>query len=158
MAEVAGFGEELKQSELRPEQIKTEISDLSLRIPEHSARVGAAGCDETENAEVHRWGTPRTFEFAVKDHVELGARDGWLDGETGAKLSGARFTVLRGQLARLHRALAQFMLDLHTEEHGYLETNVPLIVNAASMTRHRPTAQVRGRPVRHAASARPGAT
>jgi seryl-tRNA synthetase len=77
-----------------------------------------------------RWGTPRTFDFAVKDHVELGARNGWLDGDTAAKLSGARFTVLRGQLARLHRALAQFMLDLHTGEHGYEETNVPLIVNA----------------------------
>ena len=134
MAEVAGFGEELKQSELRLEQIKTEISDLSLRIPNIPHESVPPGADETENAEVHRWGTPRTFEFPVKDHVELGARDGWLDGDAGAKLSGARFTVLRGQLARLHRALSQFMLNLHVEEHGYLETNVPLIVNADSMT------------------------
>ena len=73
------------------------------------------------------------FDFEPSDHVELGARNGWLDGDTAAKLSGARFTVLRGQLARLHRALAQFMLDLHTGEHGYLETNVPLLVNADSM-------------------------
>ena len=134
MAEVAGFGEELKQSELRLEQIKTEISDLSLRIPNIPHESVPPGADETENAEVHRWGAPRTFEFPVKDHVELGARDGWLDGDAGAKLSGARFTVLRGQLARLHRALSQFMLNLHVEEHGYLETNVPLIVNADSMT------------------------
>ena len=134
MAEVAGFGEELKQSELRLEQIKTEISDLSLRIPNIPHESVPPGVDETENAEVHRWGAPRTFEFPVKDHVELGARDGWLDGDAGAKLSGARFTVLRGPLARLHRALAQFMLNLHVEEHGYLETNVPLIVNAESMT------------------------
>ncbi len=134
MAEVAGFGEELKQSELRLEQIKTEISDLSLRIPNIPHESVPPGADETENAEVHRWGTPRTFEFPVKDHVELGARDGWLDGDAGAKLSGARFTVLRGQLARLHRALSQFMLNLHVEEHGYLETNVPLIVNVDSMT------------------------
>jgi seryl-tRNA synthetase len=83
--------------------------------------------------EVSRWGTPRNFDFAVKDHVELGERHGWLDGETGAKLSGARFTVLRGQLAHLHRALAQFMLDLHTREHGYTECNIPLIVNADTM-------------------------
>src|SRR3546814_2125673 len=75
----------------------------------------------------------RSFDFKVLDHVELGARHGWLDGDAGAKLSGARFTVLRGQLARLHRALAQFMLDLHVGEHGYEETNVPLLVNADSM-------------------------
>jgi seryl-tRNA synthetase len=91
------------------------------------------GSDESGNAEQHRWGTPRAFDFAVKDHVELGARDGMLDGEAGAKLSGSRFTVLRGGVARLHRALAQFMLDLHTREHGCLEVNVPLIVNAESM-------------------------
>jgi seryl-tRNA synthetase len=91
------------------------------------------GKDESGNVEQHRWGTPRSFEFEVKDHVELGARHGWLDGDAGAKLSGARFTVLRGQLARLHRALAQFMLDLHSNAHGYEETNVPLIVNEDSM-------------------------
>jgi seryl-tRNA synthetase len=134
MAEVASFGEELKQSELRLEEIKGEIADLSLRIPNIPHESVPAGTDETQNAEIHRWGTPRVFDFAVKDHVELGARDGWLDGDAGAKLSGARFTVLRGSLARLHRALSQFMLNLHSEEHGYIECNVPLIVNADSMT------------------------
>src|SRR5690606_3812289 len=79
------------------------------------------------------WGRPREFDFEVRDHVELGSRHGWLDGDTAARLSGARFTVLRGQLARLHRALAQFMLDLHSGEHGYEETNVPGIVNADSL-------------------------
>jgi seryl-tRNA synthetase len=133
MAEVAGFGDELKASEARLEMIKGEIEAIAAGIPNLPHDSVPVGADETGNAEQHRWGTPRSFDFAVKDHVELGARHGWLDGETAAKLSGARFTVLRGQLARLHRALAQFMLDLHTDTHGYEETNVPLLVNADSM-------------------------
>nr|WP_310091575.1 serine--tRNA ligase [Pseudoxanthomonas sacheonensis] len=133
MAEVAGFGEELKVSEVELERIRGEIEAIALGIPNLPHDSVPPGKDESANVEVMRWGTPRAFDFAVKDHVELGARHGWLDGDAGAKLSGARFTVLRGQLARLHRALAQFMLDLHTEEHGYEETNVPLLVNADSM-------------------------
>ncbi|HEY0660614.1 MAG TPA: serine--tRNA ligase [Lysobacter sp.] len=133
MAEVAGFGDELKASEIRLEEIREKIEAIALGIPNLPHESVPHGQDEAHNAEQHRWGTPRTFDFAVKDHVELGARNGWLDGDTAAKLSGARFTVLRGQLARLHRALAQFMLDLHTNEHGYQETNVPLLVNADSM-------------------------
>ena len=133
MAEVAGFGEELKASEIRLDEIRGEIEAIALGIPNIPDGSVPQGSDEAHNVEQHRWGTPRVFDFEVKDHVELGARHGWLDGETAAKLSGARFTVLRGQLARLHRALAQFMLDLHTVEHGYEETNVPVIVNADSM-------------------------
>ena len=133
MAEVAGFGEELKQSEVELERIRSEIDAIASGIPNLPDDSVPPGKDEADNVEQHRWGTPRSFEFPVKDHVELGARNGWLDGDTAAKLSGARFTVLRGQLARLHRALAQFMLDLHTGEHGYEETNVPVIVNADSM-------------------------
>ena len=133
MAEVAGFGEELKASEIRLDEIRGEIEAIALGIPNIPDGSVPRGSDESHNVEQHRWGTPRVFDFEVKDHVELGARHGWLDGETAAKLSGARFTVLRGQLARLHRALAQFMLDLHTVEHGYEETNVPVIVNADSM-------------------------
>ena len=133
MAEVAGFGEELKASELRLDELRSEIETIALGIPNIPDGSVPQGSDEAHNVEQHRWGTPRVFDFDVKDHVELGARHGWLDGETAAKLSGARFTVLRGQLARLHRALAQFMLDLHTVEHGYEETNVPVIVNADSM-------------------------
>ena len=133
MAEVAGFGDELKASEARLDDIRAQIEAIALGIPNLPDASVPPGDDENHNVEQHRWGTPRTFDFTVKDHVELGARNGWLDGDTAAKLSGARFTVLRGQLARLHRALAQFMLDLHTGEHGYEETNVPLLVNAESM-------------------------
>jgi len=133
MAEVAGFGDELKASEDRLDDIRARIEAIALGIPNLPDASVPPGNDETGNVEQHRWGTPRSFDFAVKDHVELGARHGWLDGDVAAKLSGARFTVLRGQLARLHRALAQFMLDLHTGAHGYEETNVPLIVNADSL-------------------------
>lgn len=133
MAEVAGFGDELKASEVKLDEIRAEIEAIALGIPNLPHASVPVGSDEAGNVEQHRWGTPRTFDFPVKDHVELGARHGWLDADTAAKLSGARFTVLRGQLARLHRALAQFMLDLHTNEHGYEETSVPVIVNADSM-------------------------
>ncbi|KAF1690460.1 serine--tRNA ligase [Pseudoxanthomonas jiangsuensis] len=133
MAEVAGFGDELKASEARLEEIRGRIEAIALGLPNLPAEDVPPGADENDNVEQHRWGTPRSFDFEVRDHVELGARHGWLDGDTAAKLSGARFTVLRGQLARLHRALAQFMLDLHSGEHGYEETNVPLIVNADSL-------------------------
>jgi seryl-tRNA synthetase len=133
MAEVAGIGDRLKANEAALAGIQARISTIALGIPNLPSDSTPVGKDETGNVEVSRWGAPRTFDFAVKDHVELGARHGWLDGEAGAKLSGARFTVLRGQLAHLHRALAQFMLDLHTREHGYTEFNVPLIVNADSM-------------------------
>ena len=133
MADVAGLADELKASEARLDEIRAEIDRIALAIPNIPHASVPPGSDESQNQEIHRWGTPRSFDFAVKDHVELGARDGWLDGDTAAKLSGARFTVLRGPLARLHRALAQFMLDLHTQQHEYLEVNVPLIVNADSM-------------------------
>ncbi|MGX5731726.1 serine--tRNA ligase [Pseudoxanthomonas beigongshangi] len=133
MAEVAGFGDELKASEAKLEDIRGEIEAIALGIPNLPHASVPNGSDESQNVEQHRWGAQPVFDFPVKDHVELGARHGWLDGDTAAKISGARFTVLRGQLARLHRALAQFMLDLHTGEHGYEETNVPLIVNAESL-------------------------
>jgi seryl-tRNA synthetase len=133
MAEVAGIADELKAGEARLEVIRAEIDAIAMAVPNLPDASVPAGKDESDNVEVRRHGEPRQFDFPVKDHVELGARDGWLDGDTAAKLSGARFTVLRGELARLHRALAQFMLDLHTREHGYLEVNVPLIVNADSL-------------------------
>lgn len=133
MAEVAAIGDELKASEARLEAIKAEIEAIAAGIPNLPDASVPFGSDEGGNVEQHRWGTPPTFDFPVKDHVELGAREGMLDGEAGAKLSGSRFTVLRGGVARLHRALAQFMLDLHTGPHGCLEVNVPLIVNADSM-------------------------
>lgn len=132
-SEVANAGEELKASEVKLDEIRRDIEAIALGIPNLPHASVPVGADESANAEQHRWGTPRAFDFPVLDHVELGARHGWLDGDTAAKISGARFTVLRGKLARLHRALAQFMLDLHTQEHGYEETNVPLIVNADSL-------------------------
>jgi seryl-tRNA synthetase len=133
LAEVAGLGEELKASEADLERIKAELESIALGLPNLPDDSVPHGGDESANVEQHRWGTPRSFDFEVRDHVDLGARHGWLDGESAARLSGARFTVLRGQLARLHRALAQFMLDLHVGEHGYEETNVPVLVNADAM-------------------------
>jgi seryl-tRNA synthetase len=133
MAEVAGIGDKLKANEATLAEVQAKLADIALGIPNIPHESVPPGKDESQNAEQLRWGTPRAFDFAVKDHVDLGARHGWLDADAGAKLSGARFTVLRGQLARLHRALAQFMLNLHTGEHDYLECNVPLIVNAEAM-------------------------
>ena len=133
MAEVAGIGDKLKANEQALAEVQAKLAGIALGIPNIPHESVPVGKDENDNVEVGRWGTPRTFDFAVKDHVELGERHGWLDGDAGAKLSGARFTVMRGQLAWLHRALAQFMLDLHTRTHGYLECNVPLLVNADSM-------------------------
>ncbi|UXI69939.1 serine--tRNA ligase [Tahibacter amnicola] len=133
MAEVGGIGDRLKQNETQLAEIQLQIATCAQRIPNLPHESVPVGADESGNVEQHRWGTPRQFDFTVKDHVELGARKGWLDGDAGAKLSGSRFTVLRGELARLHRALAQFMLNLHADEHAYLECNVPLIVNADAM-------------------------
>ena len=133
MAEVAGIGDKLKANEQALGDVQAKLAEIALGIPNIPDASVPLGKDEKDNVEVSRWGTPREFAFAVKDHVELGERHGWLDGDAGAKLSGARFTVLRDQLADLHRALGQFMLDLHTGEHGCLECNVPVIVNADTM-------------------------
>ena len=133
MAEVAGIGDKLKANEHALADVQAKLATMGLGIPNIPHESVPIGKDENDNVEVTRWGTPRSFDFEVKDHVVLGERHGWLDGEAGAKLSGARFTVLRGQLAHLHRALAQFMIDLHTSEHGYLECNVPVIVNEQAL-------------------------
>ncbi|MCL7713919.1 serine--tRNA ligase [Stenotrophomonas mori] len=133
MAEVAAFADELKASETALEALRGKIDAISMSLPNLPAEGVPTGADENDNVEQARWGTPRDFDFPVLDHVELGARNGGLDAETAAKLSGSRFTVLRGEVARLHRALAQFMLDLHSGAHGYQETNVPVIVNADSL-------------------------
>ncbi|SDF39325.1 serine--tRNA ligase [Dyella sp. 333MFSha] len=133
MAEVAGIGDKLKANEQALADVQARLADISLGLPNLPDESVPIGKDENDNLEILRWGHARAFDFEVKDHVDLGVRHGWLDGDAGSKLSGARFTVLRGQLAHLHRALAQFMLDLHTTQHGYLEHNVPLIVNPAAM-------------------------
>ena len=133
MAEVASLADELKASETRLGELLLEIDAIAQGVPNIPHESVPVGKDEHANVELKKVGTPRVFAFDVKDHIALGERHGWLDAEAGAKLSGSRFTVIRGQLARLHRALAQFMLDLHTNEHGYTEVNTPLLVNAASM-------------------------
>ena len=133
MAEVAGIGDKLKANEQALAEVQAKLSDIALRIPNIPHESVPVGKDENDNREISRWGATRNFDFPVKDHVELGERHGWLDGDAGAKLSGARFTVMRGQLAQLHRALGQFMIDLHAREHGYLECNVPVLVNADTM-------------------------
>ena len=133
MAEVANLGDELKQAEARLEQVQSGLQQILLGVPNLPHDSVPQGSSETENREVRRWGTPRTFDFSVKDHVSVGEGLGLLDFETAAKLSGARFSLMRGGLARLHRALAQFMLDTHTQEHGYTEAYVPYLVNAESL-------------------------
>ncbi len=130
MAEVADLGEELKQAENQLESIQAELQQLLLEIPNLSHSSVPEGINESSNLEVRRWGTPRTFDFPVKDHVGIGEYLKLIDFETAAKLSGARFSLLKGGLARLHRALAQFMLDTHIQEHGYNEIYVPYLVNA----------------------------
>ena len=128
MAEVAGIADELKSGAEKLDAIQVELTTMLMGVPNLPDASVPAGLDETGNVEVRRWGTPRSFDFAVKDHVDLGAPLG-LDFEMGAKLSGSRFAFLKGPAARLHRALAQFMLDMQTQEHGYTECYTPYIVN-----------------------------
>jgi seryl-tRNA synthetase len=128
LTEVGGIGDTLKHSAARLEEIQTHLQDFLLGIPNLPHESVPVGRDESGNVEVRRWGTPRSFDFEVKDHVDVGEPLG-LDFATGAKLSGARFTLLRGGIARLHRALAQFMIDTHTIDHGYTECYTPYIVN-----------------------------
>jgi seryl-tRNA synthetase len=132
MAEVAGLGDELKANEDALAKLQETLNALLMGIPNIPHESVPAGSDETGNKEVLRWGEPRAFNFPVRDHVDVGAGLG-LDFDAAAKLSGARFSVMRGPIARLHRALAQFMLDIHTLQHGYTEVYVPYLVNADSM-------------------------
>ena len=132
MAQVGGIGDELKASADRLEVIQTEIAAMLLAVPNLPHDSVPVGADESGNVEVRRWGTPATYSFEVKDHVDVGAPLG-LDFETGAKLSGSRFTFLKGPAARLHRALAQFMLDVQTQEHGYTECYTPYLVQAKAL-------------------------
>jgi len=128
MAEVGGIGEELKAGAERLDAIQQELNAMLMGVPNLPHESVPAGGDESANVEVRRWGSPRSFDFEVKDHVDLGAPLG-LDFDTGARLSGSRFAFLRGPAAKLHRALAQFMLNTQTDEHGYTECYTPYIVN-----------------------------
>ena len=128
MAEVGGLGDELTASAARSEAVQAEIATMLMGVPNLPHDSVPVGADENANAEVRKWGTPRTFDFPARDHADIGPALG-IDFDTGAKLSGSRFTFLRGTAARLHRALAQFMLDVQTQEHGYTECYTPYIVN-----------------------------
>lgn len=133
MQEVANIGTALTQSENELVQIQNDISEIALGIPNIPHDSVPDGKDETDNKEIRRWGEPRKFEFTPKEHIELGEALGMLDFDTAAKIAGARFAIMSGPLAHLHRALIQFMLDLHTREHGYTETYAPYLVNAESL-------------------------
>ena len=133
MAEAAGLGEALKQMEARLGELQAEINDSLMGVPNLPHESVAVGKDETANVEVSRWGTPHTFDFTVRDHVDIGEGLNQLDFAAAVKITGSRFAVMRGPMAKLHRALAQFMLDVHTTEHGYTEVYVPYLVNADSM-------------------------
>lgn len=133
MAEVANLGDELKQLEAQLERVLQELDAFLAVIPNTPHESVPSGKSEADNLEVRKVGTVPQFTFEAKDHVSIGEGLGGLDFETATKISGARFSLLKGPLARLHRALAQFMLDTHTEQHGYTETYVPYVVNADSM-------------------------
>ncbi len=133
MARVAALKDELEANEARLGGLLKDLDAFVATIPNLPHESVPAGKSEADNVEASRWGTPRAFDFAVKDHVDLGEAMGQLDFATAAKIAGARFSLMKGPLARLHRALAQFMLDTHTEEHGYTEVYAPYLVNAASL-------------------------
>ncbi|GAA8964855.1 serine--tRNA ligase [Helicobacter pylori] len=131
-AQVAQLKTDMENIERELPQVQAALDDLLLRIPNLPHESVPVGKDETENVEVRKVGTPRTFDFDIKDHVDLGAALG-LDFEKAAELSGARFSLMKGKIARLHRALAQFMLDTHTQQHGYTECYTPYIVNDSTL-------------------------
>ena len=132
MAEIAGLGEQLKADEIRLVETQTELQSILLNVPNLPHGSVPVGQSEEDNLEVRKVGTPRSFDFEIKDHTDVGEPLG-LDFDTGAKLSGARFTLMRGPIAKLHRAIAQFMLDIQTEQHGYTECYTPYMVNAETL-------------------------
>jgi seryl-tRNA synthetase len=132
MAQVGAIKTELEASAVRLDSLQAELQSLLLAVPNLPHESVPVGAGEDGNVEVRRWGSPRAFDFPVRDHVDIGEKLG-LDFDTGAKLAGSRFTFMRGPIARLHRALAQFMLDMQTQEHGYTECYTPYIVNAETL-------------------------
>ncbi|TVQ67982.1 MAG: serine--tRNA ligase [Oceanospirillales bacterium] len=133
LAEVGQLGEKLDQAKTSLQTLQQSLDDLLLGIPNLPDASVPEGASEDDNVEVRRWGTPASYDFDVKDHVALGERDAILDFESAAKITGSRFAVMKGGLARLHRALAQFMLNTHVSDHGYMEINTPFMVNADSL-------------------------
>ena len=133
LAEVGQLGEKLDQAKTSLQTLQQSLDDLLLGIPNLPDASVPEGASEDDNVEVRRWGTPASYDFDVKDHVALGERDAILDFESAAKITGSRFAVMKGGLARLHRALAQFMLNTHVSDHGYTEINTPFMVNSDSL-------------------------
>lgn len=133
LAEVDQLGDDLEKNKTELDTIQAELDAILLAIPNLPDESVPVGADEEDNVVVRRWGTPKTFDFEVKDHVDLGTAIGGLDFEAAVRMSGARFTVLKGAIARLHRALAQFMINLHTSEHGYEEAYTPYLVQAQTL-------------------------
>ncbi|MBL4610131.1 serine--tRNA ligase [Halopseudomonas sp.] len=133
LADVERMGTELSEAKQELDEIQAELDALLLAMPNLPEEGVPVGADEDDNVEVRQWGSPREFDFEPRDHVSLGEQHGYLDFETAAKLSGARFALMRGPIARLHRALAQFMLDVHVNEHGYEELYTPYLVQADAL-------------------------
>ena len=133
LAEVGNLGSELDAAKVALADLQGELEAITMAIPNLPDESVPAGKDEDDNVEISRWGEPKTYDFEVKDHVDLGELSGGLDFASAVKISGSRFIVMKGKFARLHRAIAQFMLDLHTEEHGYSEMYVPYLVNSDSL-------------------------
>ena len=131
--QIGNLGSELDAKKVQLTEVQAQIEDIALSVPNVPHESVPAGKDEDENVEVSRWGDPKSYDFEVKDHVDLGEMGEGLDFASATKLTGSRFIVMKGQFARLHRAIAQFMLDLHTEEHGYTEMYVPYLVNTDSL-------------------------
>ena len=132
LKQVANLGEKLESAKNKLTEVQSQIDEIELTLPNTPHESVPDGASEDENVEVLKWGNPRSFDFEIKDHVDLGKNLG-LDFKSAAKISGARFSVIKGELAKLHRALIQFMLDTHTEHHGYSEVYVPYLVNAESL-------------------------
>jgi len=133
LAEVSSLGDELDAAKSELDKVQIELNTLLMGMPNIPHESVPEGLSEDDNVEIRRWGEAAEYDFEVKDHVDLGAPNGWLDFETAAKLTGSRFVVMHGGMARLHRALIQFMLDLHCREHGYEEVYVPYMVNSDSL-------------------------
>ncbi|EKX48949.1 seryl-tRNA synthetase [Guillardia theta CCMP2712] len=133
LEEVEGLKSQVQEYEAKMKDIEVKLEHMLLNIPNAPHESSPVGSDETENVEIYKWGEPKTFDFPVKDHVDVGAGLKGMDFAAATKISGARFVTLQGQVAQLHRALAQFMLDTHVEKHGYSEVYVPYIVNEETL-------------------------
>ena len=131
--QIGNLGNDLEAKKAQLDHIQSQLEEVTLSVPNLPADDVPQGKDESDNVEISRWGEPKSYDFELKDHVDLGEIGGGLDFASATKLTGARFIVMKGQFARLHRAIAQFMLDLHTEEHGYTEMYVPYLVNSDSL-------------------------